>query len=87
MSATIEKAFVSTADQLRQQGFERGYDSGYDSGRTEQSRANLRKLLTRRFGPLAAEVESRIAQAALAQLEHWIEEFAVASTLDQVFRD
>lgn len=75
MSEHIEKAFVSTADQLRQQG------------RTEQSRVILRKQLTRRFGPLAAEVEARIAQAAPAQLERWIEEFAVASTLDEVFRD
>ena len=83
MSATIEKAFVSTADQLRQQGFERGFDSG----RTEQSRAILRKQLTRHFGPLAAEVETRIAQATPDQFEHWIEEFAVASTLDEVFRD
>lgn len=83
MSESIEKGFVSTADQLRQQGYSRGYDTG----QAEKSRAILRKQLARRFGPLSAEVETRIARAEPAQLDHWIEEFAVASTLDEVFRD
>ena len=79
MSEPIEKAFVSTADQLRQQGYARG--------QAEKSRAILRKLLARRFGPLSAAVEARIEQAEPARIDRWLEEVVVAGTLDEVFGD
>ena len=45
----------------------------------------LRRLLVLRFGTLAADIEARIAQASMHQLETWIERVVTTSSLDEVF--
>lgn len=49
-------------------------------------RGLLRKLLVRRFGPLPAWAEAKLAGAELAQLEAWAEPVLLeAATLEVVF--
>jgi hypothetical protein len=47
----------------------------------------LRRLLTRRFGPLPDRVEQRLHTATVQDLERWAERVLDAPHLDEVFRD
>jgi hypothetical protein len=47
----------------------------------------LRRLLIRRFGPLPAWVEAKLAGAEPAQLEGWGERVPEAATLEAVFAE
>ena len=56
-----------------------------NSRRTEGEARLLRKLLIRRFGPLPAWVEAKLAGAEPARLEVWGERVLEAVTLEAVF--
>jgi hypothetical protein len=45
----------------------------------------LRRLLTRRFGPLPEWAEERLTHAELPQLETWADRVLDAKTLEEVF--
>jgi hypothetical protein len=57
-----------------------------EKGRVEDEALLLKRLLTRRFEPLAPEIEQRLAKASCTGLERWVENILDASTLDGVFR-
>jgi len=65
------KEFVSTADQIRREGFAEA----------------LGQLLTRRFGPLPADVTKRLQQAGRAELQRWMARAIDAASLAAVFAD
>ena len=75
--------------QFRQEGLAEGRQEGRQQGRqegsTEEARLILSRLLSRRFGPLPHDVEQRLEQAPLDQLESWIDRFYDAGSLEQVF--
>ena len=48
--------------------------------------ALLARMLTRRFGPLPTETQTRLAAASTPQLEHWADRVFDAESLDEVFR-
>lgn len=85
------------ADQFREEGFRTGFDKGVDQGReqgisqgvtrgiTEGQRDFLRRLLTRRFGPLPRELDTRITAADDDQLDRWADRLLSAPTLADVF--
>jgi hypothetical protein len=52
-------------------------------GQTQGRVALVVKLLTRRFGPLTQQVEARIAEASIAQLDDIGERLLTAQTLDE----
>ena len=54
-------------------------------GRVEEARRLLTRLLTRRFPTISAELIGRIEGATLEVVERWVDRFAVATTLDEVF--
>jgi hypothetical protein len=67
-----------------------GYEFQSDWARHHIARGEARgraalivKLLTRRFGPLTAQVETRIAEASIAQLDEIGERLLTAQTLDE----
>jgi predicted transposase YdaD len=78
-----------------QLGIEEGFEKGIEKGRLEgiergmavQARKQLRRLLTRRFGPLPEWVEERLDAAEIAQLEEWADRILDAETLKGVFED
>jgi len=46
----------------------------------------LRRLLDRRFGPLPAWVDERLAQASDAELEQWADRVLECASLEEVLR-
>jgi HEPN domain-containing protein/predicted nucleotidyltransferase len=68
-------------------GFERGEAAGRLAGRLEASRAAIRRVFTRRNLSLSTEMSARIdACADLALLERWLEEAAVAESVEETLR-
>ena len=53
--------------------------------RIEGESAILTRQLIRRFGPLPASIETRLASADQQQLEHWADRILDAASLDEVF--
>lgn len=53
--------------------------------REDAERSLLHRLLTRRFGPLDEQTETRLQQATAADLERWADNILDARTLDEVF--
>ena len=58
---------------------------GIERGRQEGEATLLRRLLTRRFGPLPTWAEERLTQASLLELERWADRLLEASQLGEVF--
>jgi hypothetical protein len=56
---------------------------GYRAGEA----AVVCRQLARRFGPVSAEVRSRVMQGTSAQLEQWSDRLLDAASLDEVFSD
>lgn len=59
---------------------------GTEKGRLFGEITVLEKQLTRKFGPLPAEVRERISSASLEQIEEWALQFVDATSLDAVFQ-
>ncbi|MEA3643967.1 MAG: DUF4351 domain-containing protein [Lamprobacter sp.] len=68
-----EKAALRYA---REEGLQQGLEQGEST--------ILRRLLTRRFGPLPAWAEQRLAGATTDQLEAWADAVLEAATLEGV---
>ena len=65
---------MTTARQL----FEKGRIEGVDIGRRE----TLRRVLERRFGPLAEPNASRLSHASAAEIDRWIDQMLDAPSVD-----
>jgi len=76
-------------DEAEQKGLKKGMEQGLEQGRQEGLQtgeaAALRRLLSRRFGQLPANVEARIERGSLAQIEAWFDEAIDAPSLADVF--
>lgn len=83
----VREAMKSTADMLREEGWQKGRQEGRQEGLVEGERAVLRRLLTRRFGELPPSVLARVEAAPLHEIEGWCERILVAKTLAEVFGD
>jgi len=69
-----------------QEGRQEGLEKGLQEGRQEGSQLVLQKLLTKRFGPLSAEVMERIASGSSEQINRWVDRVLDAASLEEVFR-
>jgi dephospho-CoA kinase len=67
------------------QAMEKGRQEGLIAGHTDRAQRTLERLLSRRFGPLPSEALDRIHQAALPQLETWLDRIIDAPTWQAVF--
>lgn len=61
------------------------FAEGRTEGRTEGEARVLRRQLTRRFGPLPAWVEAKLAGAGSDQLEAWADRVLETTTLEEIF--
>jgi hypothetical protein len=68
---------MTIADEWVQEGIEKGIPMG--------ETLLLRRLLTRRFGPVPGWVEAKLAGAEPAQLELWGERLLDAPSLEAIF--
>ena len=75
-------AFVNTWEE---RGIEKGMAKGLEKGIILGEAALLERLLTRRFGPLPADVRSLLASANSEQLQTWGDRVLDATALAEVF--
>lgn len=68
-----------------EQGLERGLEQGREEGLQAGEVMALRRLLAKRFGPLPADIEERVNQASLEQIEAWFDQAIGAASLEAVF--
>ena len=76
---------TTIAEQWVQEGIEKGIPMGIEKGILVGESLLLRRLLTRRFGPVPGWVEAKLAVAEPAQLETWGERVLDAPSLEGVF--
>jgi predicted transposase YdaD len=94
LSMTLSNRFEVWAKGHEQRGQEKGFQEGETlgvargkaEGRQEGEQVLLQKLLTKRFGPLPAEVLEQLACASTEQIEAWADRVLDAASLDEVFR-
>ncbi|MEZ4475245.1 MAG: Rpn family recombination-promoting nuclease/putative transposase [bacterium] len=90
VGAPGKEVVVTIAEQLIEKGIEkgieiglvRGREEGLEEGREEGQRASLRRLMERRFGPLSAAAEARVAAAGAGHLDAWLDAILVAPSLE-----
>jgi predicted transposase YdaD len=89
VSHEAEEALMTAAERLRAEGEAKGRAEGEAKGRAEgeaKGRAALLvKQLSFKFGTLPAEIQARIEDASVEELERWAERVLSATRLDAVF--
>ncbi|MFN9331748.1 MAG: DUF4351 domain-containing protein, partial [Planctomycetota bacterium] len=83
----MKSKFVSTAQQLRNEGRAEGKAEGKAEGRAEGKVATLLRLITRRFGAPAAAVVSRLQAATTDDLDRWTDRILDATSLADLFAE
>ncbi len=63
----------------------RGRAEGKAEGKAEGEATLLKRRLFRRFGSLPTEIETKIANASIGQIETWFDRELDATSLDDVF--
>lgn len=86
LERNVNMRYVTSIERIGiEQGMKQGIEQGIEQGRQEGEIAFLRRLLIKRFGSLPESVETRLAQASIAELEDWGERLLEAITLNEVF--
>jgi len=85
MTRLTERLLEQGKQQGLHQGMQQGLHQGIQQGMQQGELTVLSRLLVRRFGPLAPEIEQRLRQAGIEELERWAENVLDAKTLDDVF--
>ncbi|MGQ0711838.1 MAG: DUF4351 domain-containing protein, partial [Rhodoferax sp.] len=81
----ISERVESWTQQWLNQGLQQGMQQGLLQGKLEAEADMLRRLLTRRFGPLPPEVLAHIGAASAEQIEAWFDRSVDATEWKQVF--
>ena len=76
---------TSKMSGLRERWVSEGMEQGLEQGIEQGERGLLYRLLTRRFGPLDPQTETRLQQASADDLERWADNILEARTLEEVF--
>lgn len=63
------------------------HEKGIREGSHGALSATLCRLLSRRFGELPQDTQTRVQSASTAQIDDWIDRVMDAPTLDAVFQD
>ena len=80
---TMKSKFVSTAQQLRNEG----KVEGKAEGKVEGKASILLRQISRRFGEPGAEVVERLHRATRDELDRWADRILDARSLDELFAD
>ena len=84
---SFERGEAAGYDRGKMAGLKQGEAAGRVAGRLEASRSAIRRVFTRRKLSLSAEMSARLdACADLAVLERWVEEAAVAKTVEEALK-
>ena len=80
--------FQAAMEQGLEEGLEKGLEEGREKGRREGIQTMLKRILHLKFGAEAADtVSAQIDEADRVILEGWMERFATAESLDEIFCD
>jgi hypothetical protein len=80
--------YRSEGEQLGiKKGISIGEEKGIEKGIPQGESQILRRLLTRRFGPLPDWAEAKLSESSTDQLEHWADRILDAESLDAVFSE
>ncbi len=80
----VKEALMTAGEMLIQQGEAQGEARGEARGERQGELRLVRKLLTRRFGPLTDAANARLEAADVPTLETWGERVLTAASLDEV---
>lgn len=72
-------------EQGIQEGIQEGLQKGIQQGVQQGESKLLRRVLTRRFGPLPSWAEQRLEQAGEMELEAWADRVLECRSLEEVF--
>jgi len=64
----------------------KAYQSIFDEGKAEGKAEDLKRLLTRRFGPLPVWATQRITAALVAQLDAWLDGIFDAAIVEELIK-
>ena len=81
----LQRRGYENLEAVLDEGREVGREEGREVGREEGERKALSRLLRRRFGELPAEIDTRVANADLTELERWLDRIIDAPDLEAVF--
>ena len=85
VAPAMEETMASIEEQLIAKGIAKGIEQGFAQGVEQATRATLARLLRARFGSLSADVEEKIAEATIGELDAWVERVVTAGRLEEVF--
>jgi predicted transposase/invertase (TIGR01784 family) len=83
----LEEWALDYKAQGMQKGMQQGMQQGRQEGRQEGEALSLRRLLSKRFGELPAQLSARVNEATPAQIEQWLDRIFDAKSLDEIFSD
>ena len=69
----------------REEGLQQGLEQGMQQGMQQGTRHVLQRLLSKKFGPLPAEIEEKLQHAGEEQLLEWSDRILTAETLGDIF--
>ena len=82
-----KKGLEKGLQQGLQQGWEKGVQQGLQQGEMNGEVKALKLMLCRRFGVVPAEIETKISQASVQQIENWLLATMNAERLSDVFAE
>jgi hypothetical protein len=90
LEGETQMRYVTSVERLAtergmQQGLQQGMQQGMQQGLQKGEVAVLRRQLHKRFGELPEEIELRLNNATLAQLEVWADRVLDARTVEEIF--
>jgi hypothetical protein len=83
-----ERLSKQVTEKAFQDGIEKGLEKGIEKGiekRLEAQRAQMLRLLTRRFGAVPDAMAARVAGAGAEDLDRWLDRILDAASLDELF--
>lgn len=78
----VQMSYVTSFERIAEKrGIQQGMRQGAQSGRV----ALLLKQLSLKFGELPGDIEARVTQAEVEELDRWAERVLMANSLDEIF--
>jgi hypothetical protein len=80
LERNLQMPYVTSVERF---GIEKGLQQGLQKGEG----LLLRRLLTQKFGPLPPDIEAKLTEASIAELEAWSDRLLAADSLGSIFEE
>ena len=85
LAPATERAMQTIAESWEQKGIEKGIEKGRVEGRVEGLQELVRRLLTKKFGPLTESILERLGAATAPELQEYADRILDAQQLADIF--